>query len=67
MILSLSNGKKVELKDVKFETEEADGITYLKWDFKVYGIKKDQRQAEIRQKEANEIKAAVLPFVSGGG
>ena len=27
-------------KNVKFETEEADGITYLKWDFKVYGIKK---------------------------
>lgn len=34
------DGKKVELKAVKFETEEADGITYLKWDFKVYGIKK---------------------------
>lgn len=36
----LRDGKKVELKNVKFETEEADGITYLKWDFKVYGIKK---------------------------
>ena len=36
----LRDGKKVELNDVKFETEEADGITYLKWDFKVYGIKK---------------------------
>ena len=34
------DGKKVELKAVKFETEEADGITYLKWNFKVYGIKK---------------------------
>ena len=36
----LRDGKKVELKDVKFETEEEQGITYLKWDFKVYGIKK---------------------------
>lgn len=36
----LRNGKKVELKNVKFETEEAEGITYLKWDFKVYGIQK---------------------------
>ncbi len=34
------DGKKVELKNVKFETEEEQGITYLKWDFKVYGIKK---------------------------
>ena len=36
----LRDGKKVELDDVKFETEEEQGITYLKWDFKVYGIKK---------------------------
>ncbi len=36
----LRDGKKVELKSVKFETEEAEGITFLKWDFKVYGIKK---------------------------
>ena len=36
----LRDGKKVELKSVKFETEKEDGITYLKWDFKVYGIKK---------------------------
>ncbi len=36
----LRDGKKVELKNVKFETEEEQGITYLKWDFKVYGIKK---------------------------
>ena len=36
----LRDGKKVELNDVKFQTEEAEGITYLKWDFKVYGIKK---------------------------
>lgn len=36
----LRDGKKVELKDVKFETEKEQGITYLKWDFKVYGIKK---------------------------
>lgn len=34
------DGKKVELNDVKFETEKEQGITYLKWDFKVYGIKK---------------------------
>ncbi|MBO5358553.1 MAG: site-2 protease family protein [Clostridia bacterium] len=34
------DGKKVELKNVKFETEKEQGITYLKWDFKVYGIKK---------------------------
>ena len=36
----LRDGKKVELNDVKFETEKEQGITYLKWDFKVYGIKK---------------------------
>ncbi len=34
------DGKKVELKSVKFETDEMEGITYIKWDFKVYGIKK---------------------------
>ena len=36
----MRDGKKVELKNVKFQTEKADGITYIKWDFKVYGIKK---------------------------
>lgn len=34
------NGEKVELKDVTFETEEYDGISYLTVDFSVYGIKK---------------------------
>ncbi len=36
----LRDGKKTELKDVTFESEEIDGISYLKWDFKVYGLKK---------------------------
>ncbi len=36
----LRDGKKTELKDVTFKTAEEDDITYLKWDFKVYGIKK---------------------------
>ena len=34
------DGKKVELKNVTFETAEEDGISYLNVDFKVYGIKK---------------------------
>ena len=34
------NGKEVLLKDVEFESEEYDGISYLTVDFKVYGIKK---------------------------
>ncbi len=34
------NGEKTELKNVTFETEEYDGISYLTVDFKVYGIKK---------------------------
>lgn len=33
-------GKEVELKDVTFETDEYDGISYLTVDFSVYGIKK---------------------------
>lgn len=36
----IRDGKKVKLDDVKFETEEVDGISLVKWDFKVYGIKK---------------------------
>lgn len=34
------DGKKVALDNVAFLTEQADGITYLTVDFKVYGIKK---------------------------
>lgn len=34
------DGEKVELKDVKFETEEQDGISYVKVDFYVTGIEK---------------------------
>lgn len=34
------DGKKVQLKNVQFATEEADGITYLTMDFYVYGIRK---------------------------
>lgn len=34
------NGKEVLLKNVEFESEEYDGISYLTVDFKVYGIKK---------------------------
>ena len=36
----LRDGKKVELENVKFETDEMEGISYIKWDFNVYGIKK---------------------------
>ncbi len=38
-ILVKRDGEKVQLNDVKFATEEAEGITYLQLDFKVYGIK----------------------------
>ena len=34
------DGREVLLKDVEFESEEYDGISYLTVDFKVYGIKK---------------------------
>ncbi len=34
------DGEKVELKKVKFETEEQDGISYIKVDFYVRGIEK---------------------------
>lgn len=34
------DGKKVLLRDVKFNSAEEQGITYLTVDFKVYGIKK---------------------------
>lgn len=36
----LRGGEKVELKDVTFDTEVEDGISYLTLDFKVYGVKK---------------------------
>ncbi len=39
-ITVLRNGEKELLRDVRFETEEQDGISYLTVDFKVYGIKK---------------------------
>lgn len=35
-ITVLRDGEKKLLKDVTFETKEADGISYLTWDFKVY-------------------------------
>ena len=35
------DGKEVELKNVKFKTAKADGITYLEWDFAVYGEEKN--------------------------
>lgn len=34
------NGEKVELKDVKFNTEEQDGMSYINVDFYVKGIEK---------------------------
>ena len=34
------DGEKVNLKDVQFDSEEVDGISYLTVDFSVYGIKK---------------------------
>ena len=39
-ITVLRDGKEKLLNDVTFKTEEADGISYLTVDFKVYGIKK---------------------------
>lgn len=36
----LRDGRKVELRDVEFKTEEIDGISYLNVDFTVYGVKK---------------------------
>lgn len=36
-ITVLRDGKKVELEDVAFKSDEADGITYLQVDFLVYG------------------------------
>lgn len=39
-ITVLRDGKKVVLKDVTFETQKAEGISYLTVDFKVYGIEK---------------------------
>ena len=36
----LRNGKKTEIKDVAFDTEKEEGISYLKVDFYVKGIKK---------------------------
>ncbi len=36
----IRDGQRVKLNDVKFETEKADGISYLKRDFWVYGRKK---------------------------
>ncbi len=36
----LRDGEKKLLKDVKFETEKIEGISYLSLDFKVYGIEK---------------------------
>ena len=34
------DGEKVELKDVKFDSSEENGISYLNVDFYVYGIRK---------------------------
>ena len=39
-ITVVRQGKKVTLNDVKFATEDYDGITYLTMDFYIYGIKK---------------------------
>lgn len=39
-ITVLRNGEEKLLRDVTFETKTADGISYLTWDFKVYGVKK---------------------------
>ena len=36
----IRDGKRVELKDVAFNSSEEDGISYLEVDFYVYGIKK---------------------------
>lgn len=39
-MIVLRNGEKTELKDVTFETEEENDMSYIVLDFKVYGIKK---------------------------
>lgn len=39
-ILVKRGGNKVLLKNVTFSTEVEDGISYVNWDFKVYGIEK---------------------------
>ena len=39
-ITVLRDGKKTELQDVKFDTDEEDGISYIKVDFIVYGKNK---------------------------
>ena len=39
-ITVLRDGKKTELKEVKFETDEEGGISYIKVDFAVYGREK---------------------------
>ena len=39
-ITVIRDGKRVELKDVAFNSSEEDGISYLEVDFYVYGIKK---------------------------
>ena len=36
----LRDGKKTELSSVKFDTEKIEGISYIKIDFKFYGIRK---------------------------
>ena len=36
----IRDGKRVELKDVAFNSSEEDGLSYLEVDFYVYGIKK---------------------------
>ena len=36
-ITVLRDGEKVKLKDVKFDTEEENGISYVKLDFYIYG------------------------------
>ena len=36
----LRDGEEKLLKDVTFKTEEADGISFLTWNFKVYVISK---------------------------
>lgn len=40
-ITVLRNGDKKEIKDVKFKTSKAEGISYLEVDFYVYGIEKN--------------------------
>ena len=40
-ITVLRNGKRVLLKNVEFDTEQEQGITFLKVDFSVYGLRKN--------------------------